>query len=83
MSNQYQELEFSQLKEVASTGNAQAQYEMGQRYDTGTGGARESMIYALYWYNQSVDQGHADARIRRDAIREKNSREWEALWKKK
>lgn len=80
---QYQELKFWQLEEVAKTGNAQAQFELGQRYDTGTGGARESMIYALYWLNKSVKQGHAEARLRRDEIRRENNREWNTLWKNK
>ena len=52
------ELHIAALRELAAAGDAEAQTELGARYDTGRG-VRQDDAEAVWWYRRSAEQGHA------------------------
>ena len=52
------ELPLAALRELAEAGDAEAQTELGGRYDTGRG-VRQDDAEAVWWYRRSAEQGHA------------------------
>jgi localization factor PodJL len=58
------------LRDAATSGNAAAQYEVGQRYANGEN-VPQDMSQAAYWYNQAADQGLAAAQYRLATLYEK------------
>lgn len=53
--------EYPLLKESANLGNAAAQYDLGQYYESEKTYQKDSM---LYWYQRSAKQGYEDAVVR-------------------
>ncbi len=51
----------SDYRRSAEAGDAEAQYQLGLCYKTGTGGAIEDADEALLWLGKAVDQGNQDA----------------------
>ena len=52
------DLDVAQLRRIAEQGDAAAQTELGARYETGRGVARD-YEEAVRWYRLAADQGHA------------------------
>ncbi len=57
-----------ELREMAEKGNAEAQCELGHRYENGDETCARSWEEALKWYRKAADQGNAEAQC------------WLALW---
>ena len=45
----------------AQSGDAAAQYELGNCYSVGDGGVKQDDTEAVKWYRKAAEQGHADA----------------------
>lgn len=58
------------LRAAATSGDAAAQYEVGQRYATGEN-VPQDLSQAAYWYNQAADQDLAVAQYRLATLYEK------------
>lgn len=58
------------LRSAAISGNAAAQYEVGQRYANGEN-VPQDLSQSAYWYNQAADQGLAIAQYRLATLYEK------------
>ena len=58
------------LRAAATSGDAAAQYEVGQRYANGEN-VPQDLSQAAYWYNQAADQGLAIAQYRLATLYEK------------
>lgn len=58
------------LRAAATSGDAAAQYEVGQRYANGEN-VPQDLSQAAYWYNQAADQGLAVAQYRLATLYEK------------
>ena len=55
----------------AHNGNAEAQYQLAQCYETGKGyGISENQEEAIYWYRKAAGQGHAEAQFKLATIHE-------------
>ena len=52
--------QISNLRGKAEQGDAEAQYNLGEMYDTGKGVPQDFMM-ARGWYERAAVQGHADA----------------------
>ena len=52
--------EIARLEERALAGDAQAQFDLGKCYASGSGVEADAAA-AVYWYAQAAGQGHADA----------------------
>ena len=52
--------EFSELKRLAESGDADAQYNLGVMYAFGEGVAKDQ-VEAVKWYRKAAEQGDADA----------------------
>ena len=48
--------DFDQVQRLANQGDAEAQYNLGVRYENGEG-VRQNMITAKEWYGKSCDNG--------------------------
>ncbi len=57
----------AKVQERAKSGDAQAQYELGQRYYFGMGIEQDS-VNAVLWLNEAAKQGHKDAKSLLDII---------------
>jgi len=49
------------IVKLASSGNAQAQWNMGNFYIVGAGGVEKNLDMAVYWFEKSARQGYGDA----------------------
>ena len=58
------ERDVSQLQLMAEAENADAQNELGTRYETGRGGVEQNTYKAREWYKRATEQKHADAQYR-------------------
>jgi len=54
---------FKETLPVAESGDAKAQFEIGQMYETGDG-TKKDMRQAVTWYMRAADQGYADAQFK-------------------
>ncbi|MNY77232.1 Sel1 repeat protein [compost metagenome] len=52
---------------AAEQGNANAQFNLGLRYASGVGVAKD-LHKAAYWYRQAASQGHQAARKKLEAL---------------
>lgn len=59
----YMKMEFDKLVELANSGNSNAQFAMGIRYDEGYG-VENDIELAMMWYEKAANQGHALAQER-------------------
>ncbi|GGD19800.1 hypothetical protein GTQ45_03255 [Pyruvatibacter mobilis] len=59
------------LREAATNGDAAAQYEIGQRYATGSSGLPQDDDQAAYWITRAAEQGLAPAQYRLGTMFEK------------
>jgi len=59
------------LREAATNGDASAQYEIGQRYASGSNGLPQDNEQAAYWLNRAAEQGLAPAQYRLGTMFEK------------
>jgi len=73
---------------LAKKGNIEAQYKVGEMYETGFG-VKVDKAEALSWINKAADQGHETAKfkllywdIEKNGITKKNKAEYEALKEK-
>ena len=59
------ELPLSRLQELAASGDREAQYQLGRRYDNGLGGLGIDRDYAqaFTWYERAAKQGHSGAQF--------------------
>ncbi len=55
------DLSKAELTRKARGGDIQSQYELGLRYEQGTGGVRKNNKEALKWYEMAGKKNHADA----------------------
>ncbi|WP_166142441.1 SEL1-like repeat protein [Methylosinus sp. RM1] len=62
---------FATIKEIAASGDAHAQYELGLRYAEGRGGAPRDPKLAFQWFEKAADKGFAPAQYRLGSIYEK------------
>jgi len=53
----------SSLEQQASSGNAAAQYLLGEMYDYGSGGVDQDDDEAALWYRKAAEQGYARAQM--------------------
>jgi uncharacterized protein len=49
------------LVRAAKSGNCDAQYELGRRYETGEGGVDVNDVLAAHWYRKAAEAGHVKA----------------------
>jgi TPR repeat protein len=54
------EIDLKEIKKLAESGDADAQYFLGTKYDQGQG-VSQNYSEAVKWYRKAADQGHADA----------------------
>ena len=54
--------DFRQTLQLAEQGVAEAQYNLGMMYYTGSG-VHQDYAEALRWFRQAAEQGHAEAQI--------------------
>ena len=59
--SKFQSLDVASLQNKANEGDAAAQYELGLRYQNGTGGVATDYSKAFVWYRKAADQGNPDA----------------------
>ena len=52
-------LTLEDIKKLAEDGNADAQFEMGIRYNTGRGGLPQDYDKCAYWFEKAAKQGDA------------------------
>lgn len=50
-----------ELTQLAHDGDAEAQYQLAQRYEHGLAGVHKDMTEALHWYRESARNGHPKA----------------------
>ena len=55
------ELDVAQLRTLAERGEADAQSELGRRYEAGRDGVERDYDEAVSWYRRATEQGHAAA----------------------
>ncbi len=58
------DLDISRLRLLAEQGRADAENELGTRYETGRGGVEKNTSQARDWYRRAAEQRHADAQYR-------------------
>jgi hypothetical protein len=63
LTNQTATNEFAQLRAMANSGDASAQYSLGEAYDRGKGVPQDD-AEALKWYRKAAENGNADAQIK-------------------
>ncbi len=51
-------------KHAAEQGDAEAQYELGSRYEIGGDGTPQDPAHAAHWYTRAAENGHEDARLK-------------------
>ena len=56
------ELPIAALRELAETGDAEAQHEMAERYENGRGVGRDFGV-AMSWYVRAAERGHVPAQL--------------------
>lgn len=54
-------LDTQSVQKLAEAGNAEAQYELGDRYELGLGGLPKNEALARRWYRKAAAQGHTAA----------------------
>jgi uncharacterized protein len=51
------------LKKLASDGDLEAEYQLAQRYELGSGGVRKDIVAAIAWYGRAAAGGHPMAAL--------------------